>query len=156
MLIVLQIQKQNCVKPTWHSQWSACLVTCYETDAHSTLDLNLTNSRTQVCGSTQLQCHASHEEVNLRNPLLEVMKHASEGYPPWLWNPRQTSLEVQNKDIHGPIKWLMSSKIKTIITTTKPWSLLNINGFVFHCYLKHICVRDDKAYKVDINPAFET
>ena len=31
-----------------------------ETNEHSTVDLNPTKSCTQVCGSTQLHCHARH------------------------------------------------------------------------------------------------
>ena len=66
----------------------------------------------QVCGSKRLSCHATSiqsgvpPEVNLR--IIQVRKHARD--PPWLWNPGQTSPEVQNRGISGPHKEDMSSK----------------------------------------------
>ena len=43
-------------------------------------------------------------EVNLRNPLCAGEEARKWGNPPWLWNPGQTSPEVQNRGISGPTK----------------------------------------------------
>ena len=43
-------------------------------------------------------------EVNLRNPLSTGDEACKWGSQLWLWNPGQTSPEVQNRDISGPIK----------------------------------------------------
>ena len=43
-------------------------------------------------------------EVNLRNLLCEGEEAHKWGNPPWLWNPGQTSPEVQNRGISGPTK----------------------------------------------------
>ena len=43
-------------------------------------------------------------EVNLRNPLCTDEEARKWGNPPWLWNPGQTSPEVQNRGISSPTK----------------------------------------------------
>ena len=43
-------------------------------------------------------------EVNLRTPLCTGEEACKRGNPPWLWNPGQTSPEVQNRGISGPTK----------------------------------------------------
>ena len=49
---------------------------------------------------TSIQSAGVAPEVNLR--ITQARKHARD--PPWLWNPGQTSLEVQNREISGPKK----------------------------------------------------
>ena len=43
-------------------------------------------------------------EMNLRNLLCTGEEAGKRGNPPWLWNPGQTSPEVQNRGISGPAK----------------------------------------------------
>ena len=49
---------------------------------------------------TSIQSAGVATEVNLR--ITQARKHARN--PPWLWNPGQTSPEVQNRGISGPSK----------------------------------------------------
>ena len=43
-------------------------------------------------------------DVNLSNPLCTGNEACKQGDLPWLWNPRQTSPEVQNRNISGSTK----------------------------------------------------
>ena len=49
---------------------------------------------------TSMQSAGAAPGVNLR--ITQVRKHERD--PPWLWNPGQTSPEVQNRGINGPTK----------------------------------------------------
>ena len=49
-------------------------------------------------------------EVSLRNPLHADNKACRQENQPWLWNPGQTSPEVQRGVSVDPQKWLMSCK----------------------------------------------
>ena len=70
-------------------------------------------------------------EVNLRNPLCAGEEACKWGNPPWLWNPGQTSPEVQNRGISGPTK--RTCVLQKIFKKKKP-SCLNIP-----CKLQKIC-----------------
>ena len=59
----------------------------------------------------EISRHADHlevgkkcTEVRVRNQLRRDDKAHKQGSPPWFWNPEETSLEVQNRGISGPIK----------------------------------------------------
>ena len=97
-----------------------------------------TNARRHVCRYvdqkglaamlTSIQSASVAPEVNLRNPLCAGQEARKWGNPPWLWNPGQTSPQVQNRGISGPRKGLMSSKnfkkkkkIKTFFNEPKTW-----------------------------------
>ena len=47
-----------------------------------------------------------HLRINLR--IKQARKHTRD--PPWLWNPGQTSPELENRGVSGPIKGILSSK----------------------------------------------
>ena len=56
-------------------------------------------------------CHASHQEVNRCRTADEIREFIAcrrqstqVRHPPWLWNPGETSPEVQNRGISGPTK----------------------------------------------------
>ena len=53
---------------------------------------------------TSVQSAGVTPEVNLRNSLCAGEEACKRGNPPWLWNPGQTSPEVQNRGISGPTK----------------------------------------------------
>ena len=53
---------------------------------------------------TSIQSAGVTPEVNLRNLLWTGEEVHKRGNPPWLWNPGQTSPEVQNRGISGPTK----------------------------------------------------
>ena len=70
-------------------------------------------------------------EVNLRNPLCTGEEARKQGNPPWLWNPGQTSPEVQNRGISGPTKRTctlekLKKKKSSCMTCTEAYCLQHI------------------------------
>ena len=63
----------------------------------------------QICGSKRLCYHSDLCTVSRCHTRGESEDHLSEKAckrdPSWLWNPGQTSLEVQNRSISGSTKW---------------------------------------------------
>ena len=50
---------------------------------------------------------------NLKSPSCTDVEACKRGHSTWLWNPGQTSSEVQRRDISGPTKRLMQTKLLT-------------------------------------------
>ena len=93
---------------------------------------------------TPIQSAGVTPEMNLR--ITQVKKHAWD--PPWLWNPGQTSPEVQNRDISGSMKrindlknFLKKQKKRKLLCQNKLWqfkffSLLKCAESVFNLISK--------------------
>ena len=65
----------------------------------------------QIRGSKRLSCHVGRQEVSgccTRGEFEEYVAHRWQSMqardPPWLWDPGQTSPEVQSRGISGPTK----------------------------------------------------
>ena len=65
----------------------------------------------QVCGSKRLSCHADlytvsrcHTRGESQEFIARRWQSTQVRHPPWLWNPGETSPEVQKRGISGPMK----------------------------------------------------
>ena len=92
------------------AEWFTAL--CRDTHGHRlepTVMLLIHNL--QVCGSERLGCHTGCTGIT---PEMNLRESTQERDPPWLRNPGQTSPEVQNRGISGPIKVLVSFQNKKV------------------------------------------
>ena len=103
--LIPMFQKAHKTEPEWPNGIQCCARRGFEPQT-STLICKFVNEKPSAAMLTSIQSADVAPEVNLR--ITQVRKCARD--PPWLWNPRQTSPEVQNRGISGPRKRTMSSK----------------------------------------------
>ena len=102
----------------WYSCWRNSITLIYKPSQSGYCAVALFivgSSPTNAC-SCRLGCHVGHQEAcschtkgTSEESIARRWQSTQVRDPTWLWNPGQTSLKVQNRDISGPTKYFKIS-----------------------------------------------